>query len=111
MKREEKHTELGLELIEAYKEIIELEKGRKASKLSKDTVSILSVEKFQPEEIKSIRQKFEMSHSVFAKLLGVSTKTIEAWESGFRKPTGAYARLLQIITHDPKTVKYLVSKK
>ena len=111
MKNKEEHTELGLESIEAYKEIIELEKGRKASRLSKDTVSILSVEKFQPENIKSIRQKFEMSHSVFAKLLGVSSKTVEAWESGFRQPTGAYARLLQIITHDPKIVNYLINKK
>jgi len=58
-----------------------------------------------------MRHKFEMSLSVFAEVLGVSTKTVEAWESGFRKPSGAYARLLQIITHDPEALKYLVKKK
>lgn len=105
------HTDIGKELIEACKEIIEIQEKRKLARLNKNSVAILPVDNFKPEDIKSIRQKFEMSHSVFARLLGVSSKTVEAWESGFRKPTGAYARLLQIITHDPKTVKYLVSKK
>ena len=105
------HTELGKELIEACKEIIEIQEKRKLARLNKKSVAILPVNNFKPEEIKSIRQKFEMTASVFAKMLGVSSKTVEAWESGLRKPTGAYSRLLQIITHDPKTVKYLVSKK
>ena len=106
-----KHSELGNEIIEGLNEIITLERGRKASKLNKDSVSILAMDEFKPDDIKSMRHKFEMSLSIFAKMLGVSPKTVEAWESGFRKPTGAYARLLQIITHDPKTVNYLISKK
>lgn len=106
-----KHSELGNEIIQGLNEIITLEKGRKAARLSKDSVSILPLDEFKPADIKIMRQKFEMSLSVFAKVLGVSSKTVEAWEKGYRKPTGAYARLLQIITHDPKTLKYLVNKK
>lgn len=106
-----KHSKLGTEIIEGLNEIIAIEKGRKASKLNKDSVSIRPIDEFKTDDIKLMRRKFEMSLSVFAKVLGVSPKTVEAWESGFRKPTKAYARLLQIITHDPKTIKYLVNKK
>ena len=52
-----------------------------------------------------------MSASIFAKVLGVSTGTVQAWERGFRHPSGASARLLQIISADPKTLKYLVAEK
>ena len=104
-------TKLGLEIEEGLKEIIEIQEKRKLARLNKNSVAILPMTNFKPEDIKSIRQKFEMSASVFAKMLGVSSKTVEAWESGLRKPTGAYSRLLQIIIHDPETVKYLVSKK
>lgn len=106
-----KHSELGNEVIEGLNEIVSIEKGRRAAKLSKDSVSILPMEEFKPGDISLMRHKFEMSISVFAEVLGVSTKTVEAWESGYRKPSGAYARLLQIIIHDPKALKYLVRKK
>ncbi len=106
-----KHSKLGKEIVEGLNEIITLEKGRKAARLNKDAVSILPMDEFNTDDIKKMRHKFEMSLSVFARVLGVSPKTVEAWESGFRKPTGAHARLLQIIAHDPKTLKYLVSKK
>jgi putative transcriptional regulator len=106
-----KHSKLGKEIIEGLKEIIEIQEKRKLAKLNKNSVAILPIDNFKPEEIKLIRQKFEMSASVFAKMLGISSKTVEAWESGLRKPTGAYSRLLQIIIHDPKTIKFLVNKK
>jgi len=106
-----KHSELGNEIIEGLTEVISIEKGRKAARLSKDSVSIIPMDEFTSDDIKMMRHKFEMSLSVFAEAIGVSAKTVEAWESGFRKPAGASARLLQIITHDPKTLKYLVKKK
>ncbi len=98
-------------IYKGIKEMVALEKGRQASRLSKDTVSVVPVDKFTAKDVQSLRRQNEMSQSVFAKIIGVSTKTVIAWESGFRKPTGAYARILQIITHDPKTLNYLISKK
>jgi len=38
---------------------------------------------------------------VFAGSLGVSPKTIEAWESGRNKPEGASRRLLEIVRDNP----------
>jgi len=103
------HLEKGI--YKGLKQALEFEKGRQASRLSKDTVSVVPVDNFTAKDVQSLRRQNEMSQSVFAKIIGVSTKTVIAWESGFRKPTGAYARILQIITHDPKTLNYLISKK
>jgi putative transcriptional regulator len=41
------------------------------------------------------RAKMDLSQSQFAKLLGVSVRTLQEWEQGRKKPTGAAQTLLQ----------------
>jgi putative transcriptional regulator len=38
---------------------------------------------------------------MFAGSLGVSPKTVEAWENGRNKPEGTSRRLLEIVRDDP----------
>ena len=38
-----------------------------------------------------------MSQNVFASYMGVSCKTVEAWESGKNHPSGAASRLLNMM--------------
>ena len=42
-----------------------------------------------------------MSQAVFARLLNVSTKTVQSWEQGQRKPSQAALRLIQVFRHSP----------
>jgi DNA-binding XRE family transcriptional regulator len=42
-----------------------------------------------------------MSQAVFARLLNVSTKTVQSWEQGDRKPSQAALRLIQVFRHNP----------
>ncbi|MDR0642054.1 MAG: helix-turn-helix domain-containing protein [Treponema sp.] len=51
--------------------------------------------------IKQIRQRSGLSQVMFAGSLGVSPKTVEAWENGRNKPEGASRRLLEIVRDDP----------
>jgi len=37
--------------------------------------------------------------------MGVSPKTVEAWESGRNKPEGASRRLLEVVQNDPGFLK------
>ena len=37
---------------------------------------------------------------IFAEAIGVSVKTIEAWESGRNKPQGPASRFLQLLDQD-----------
>jgi len=52
---------------------------------------------YGPKKIKNIRAKWKYSQGVFAKVLNVSLKTVQAWESGDRNPNHAALRLLEII--------------
>lgn len=52
---------------------------------------------YNAKAIKNIRENSRYSQSVFAKVLNVSVKTIQSWESGKRVPSHAALRLLEII--------------
>jgi putative transcriptional regulator len=51
--------------------------------------------------VRVIREKTSLSQSEFARLIGVSVKTLQNWEQDRRRPTGPAAALLSIIKHDP----------
>ena len=53
--------------------------------------------KYEPHQIKKIRITYHYSQGVFAKILNVSIKTVQSWESGQRSPSHAALRLLEII--------------
>ena len=83
------------DLKEGLQEVIDYEKG--IGKATKATYRIEPVKKFSCKEIKAIRNKAGMTQTVFANYLGVSNKTIEAWELGRTHPTGPACRLLDIL--------------
>lgn len=51
------------------------------------------------------RNRVGMSQSEFAKLLGVSVRTLQDWEQGRREPSGAAKTLLRIASQNPEVVK------
>ena len=52
-------------------------------------------------ELTEIRLASGMSQAVFARLLNVSTRTVQSWEQGQRKPSQAALRLIQVFRHNP----------
>lgn len=52
----------------------------------------------------ALRERIDMSQAVFAGVLNVSTKTIQSWEQGLRKPSQASRRLIQIFSECPEVV-------
>ena len=49
----------------------------------------------------ALRTQASMSQAVFAKLLNVSTKTLQSWEQGVRQPSDASRRLIQVFREEP----------
>jgi putative transcriptional regulator len=47
-------------------------------------------------------QKTGLSQSQFATLMGVSVRTLQAWEQGRKQPSGAARTLLTIASTNPK---------
>ncbi|MCL2480316.1 MAG: helix-turn-helix domain-containing protein [Spirochaetaceae bacterium] len=70
-------------------------------KARKTKLTIKPVDTFNTNEIKRIREKTGLSQVIFAGSMGVSPKTVEAWENGRNKPEGASRRLLEIVRDDP----------
>ena len=84
---------LGLE------QAIEYNKGN--IKARKTTMAIAPLESFSSEDIKRIRSRAGMTQVLFAQYMGVSVKTVEAWEAGKNQPEGAARRLLTVTRNDP----------
>ena len=59
-------------------------------------------------DVLHLRQKCRMSQGVFAQMLNVSTKTVQSWEQGERKPSQAALRLLQVIGARPQIIFRIV---
>lgn len=56
---------------------------------------------WKPKKIAELRESLGASQVIFAILLGVSVKTVHAWEQGINKPSGIACRFLSEIQHDP----------
>lgn len=81
------------ELLESVKEMDAIHKGKKKPS---------RVFEFPEPEVKTIREKTGLSQTQFARLIGVSKRTLENWEQGRRHPTGPAKALLKILDVDPQ---------
>jgi putative transcriptional regulator len=60
-----------------------------------------------PDEIdvKAIREKISLSQAEFARLFGLSKRTLEHWEHGQRVPSGPARAFLTVIAREPEAVR------
>jgi putative transcriptional regulator len=80
-------------------EAIEYERGNLSDvKVNKISISPLNI--YSTKKIKEIRKKHNMTQRLFAEALGVSVKTVEAWESGKNIPSGCASRMLELLDND-----------
>ena len=56
----------------------------------------------------ALRKTLKMSQSVFAAALNVSTKLVQSWEQGTRKPDRGELRLIEILVKEPEVVSNLI---
>ena len=85
---------------EALEDVRRLAKGNHRGVIV-DTLQISDIPDFTADEIKAIRHTVKMPQRVFAQCLGVTRKTVEAWEGGRSHPDGAARRLLGLLQNDP----------
>jgi putative transcriptional regulator len=56
------------------------------------------------KSIAATRQKLGLSQNRFARLLGISVRTLHHWEQGTRTPSGAARVLLRVAARHPEAV-------
>ena len=79
---------IGAEILEGIREIKRGEHGR--------VTNIPAVA--------DVRERTGLSQSQFAKLLGVSVRTLQEWEQGRRAPSGAARTLILVAAKYPRTL-------
>lgn len=68
------------------------------------TILPMPPERMDATSIRALRERIGTSQAVFAMALNVSTKTVQAWESGARKPDGGNLKLLRVGEAHPEAV-------
>jgi putative transcriptional regulator len=98
-------------IMEGLNDLLEYAKGNttkaRTRVVESRDVTILPLKKFNKEEIKQIRLNNQLTLKSFASCLGVSQKTVECWETGTNRPSGASVRLLQILEKKPDALSVL----
>jgi putative transcriptional regulator len=84
-------------VMESAKQALEHAEGKRELR----TTVLIKTEPMTKEEVKALREKLKVSQAVFANYLNVSPKSVQAWEQGISKPTGAALRLLRIARKNP----------
>lgn len=68
------------------------------------------VPEYKASDVARTRQALNLSQRALASVLGVSTRTVEAWEAGRNVPSGAARHLLFLLDGDHSLVQRLVVK-
>ena len=75
--------------------------------LKRHQVTVIPLKIYGANDIKKIRNSTGLSQKYFASYMGVSIKTVEAWEAGTNHPSGSSNRLLHMMELDNElTEKY-----
>lgn len=84
--KEEAGRDIGAEILQSLKD---MKAGKRQVVLSSATEA---------------REATGLSQSQFARLLGVSVRTLQGWEQGRKQPSGAARTLLAIAKSNPKAI-------
>lgn len=97
-----KDTDFFSGIMEGLNEALAHTKGKASAQTLERKRSLPSV------NVAEIRTNLCMTQKTFAGMLGVSCRTVEAWESGKNTPTPTARKLLHLIAEDHSLVQKLV---
>ena len=92
------------DLKEAMEDALAFERGKRRNLKVTRIQGPRPPKAMSPKEIAQIRQKLNCSQTVFAMLLNISPKTVQAWEQGSREPGDAALKLLTIARKHPEVL-------
>jgi len=91
----EKTRNIGEEIVQGIRD---LKAGRTGRRFTVDSYAIVRA-----------REKSSLTQAEFAKLLGVSVRTVQDWEQGRREPNAAAQTLIKVAEKHPKVLRELVT--
>lgn len=61
------------------------------------SLEIRPIKQYDSQGVKEVRKKNMLTQELLAKFMGISKKTVEAWEAGRNIPNGPSSRLLEML--------------
>jgi putative transcriptional regulator len=92
----DENQEVFNSIIAGLNQAVEYEKG-KLQQIKRTVVTISPLPHYEGQRIRQIRTDLKLSQRTFANVLGVSKKTVEAWEAGKNVPHGPAQRILDLL--------------
>ena len=90
------------ELKEAMKDALAFERGKRRGLKVTRIQAPRPPKAMSARDIARIRETLNCSQAVFAMMLNISPKTVQAWEQGSRQPGDAALKLLTIAKRHPQ---------
>lgn len=90
-------------IMEGLDELMEYAKSNKIKgcyRIREVPPRVKPVKCYSKDKIKTLRINLSLSQRSFAEVLGVSQKTVEAWESGVNCPSGSSSRIIELLEKD-----------
>ncbi len=97
-----KDVDLFSGIMEGLTEALAYEKGKASAETFARKQSLPNV------DVLEIRKSLSMTQKAFAEVLGVSCRTVEAWECGKSVPTPTAKKLIYLIQQDHALVEKLI---
>lgn len=96
-----KNTDFFSSITEGLEEALAFEKGRASAETYARKRNLPNV------NVAEVRTSLDMTQKSFAAMLGVSSRTVEAWECGKSTPTPTAKKLIYLIKNDHSLVEKL----
>ncbi|MEY4530439.1 MAG: hypothetical protein RLZZ156_1160 [Deinococcota bacterium] len=93
MSRKTKVTEFEILLLESARQAVAIAEGNLEGRVTERALPVAEA-----------RAKLNLPRAEFARLLGVSPRTIENWEQNRRQPRGAAKVLIAVALNNPKAI-------
>jgi putative transcriptional regulator len=97
-------NETCADLKESFGQVLEYVRGERKDLRTTRAMLPAPPKPMSKAKILKLRQQLNCSQTVFARLLNVSPKTVQAWEQGVRKPSETALKLLNIAAKDPQVL-------
>ena len=94
-------------LTESLQQALDYKRGNK--KAARSVVRVLAVPDYEAADIVAVRQKMQLTQRGLANVVGVSPRTVEAWEAGVNKPNGAARKMLYLLSKDERILSLLTA--
>lgn len=102
-----KKRNLFAEIVEGFDDLSNARAGKRT--LRKHEVELHPAPDVTADEVLALRERLQLSRSVFARYLRTNPRTLENWEQGRAKPNAQAALLIRLVEKFPDTVERLAT--